>query len=139
MPVWCDAIGRGDVLAWPTIRQTSKGHTIPRHLQSENAQSETPAPLPLGRAQRSILGLPSATADANVARAGVIMPVRAMRIGNGDVLAWPHFVGPRKATRFRGISNQKMRSRKPPHHYPSDVLSDRSWSLLARRKVAEVR
>ena len=25
------------------------------------------------------------------------------------------FVGPRKETRFRGISNQGMRSRKPPH------------------------
>jgi hypothetical protein len=38
MPVRCDAIGHGEVLAWPALRQTSKGNTIPR--QSENAQSE---------------------------------------------------------------------------------------------------
>jgi hypothetical protein len=34
--------GHGDVLAWPALRRTSKGETIPRHLQLENGQSETP-------------------------------------------------------------------------------------------------
>jgi hypothetical protein len=57
-PVRCDAIGHGDVLAWPALRRTSKGDTIPRHLQS---RSETPAPLPLGRGPRLILGLPAAS------------------------------------------------------------------------------
>jgi hypothetical protein len=35
-----DAIS--DVLAWPALRRTSNGGTVPRHLQSEHAQSETP-------------------------------------------------------------------------------------------------
>ena len=79
-------------------------------------------------------------ADAYVARAGVIMPVRREAIGHGDVLAWPALRRTAKATRFRGISTQKMRSRKPRIiNYPSDVLSDRPYGFLARRKVAELR
>ena len=48
MPVRCDAIGRGEVLAWPALRRTSKGDTIPQHLQSEKVSRKTPHHYPSG-------------------------------------------------------------------------------------------
>jgi hypothetical protein len=76
-PVRWDVIGHGDVLTWPALRRTSKADTIPRQLQSENARSETAAPLPLGGAQRSILGLPGASESGG----------RAARTRNGACFA----------------------------------------------------
>jgi hypothetical protein len=48
----------------------------------------------------------------------------AMRAATAMRWHGPRFVGPRKATRFRGISYQKMHSRKPSHHYLSEGVAD---------------